>query len=197
MQQLGDEQLEELLLDAARVDALLADEVHAQRLEQVLRPLPRDLVQRVLRVRRSSLSWLLFKTTSALLGLDATGDRAGGVLARSTKTLGRDRESRGGQRTHLQQMLAPDAQDAHVRVGGGHAAVIRLRQVHAALPDQGPAARAPPLPPPSSASANSLLPGPCDSVVPSIVGVLWPLVEGDALLRRAVTSRAAMARSST
>ncbi len=48
VQQLGDEELEELLLDAARVNALLADEVHAQRLEQVLRPLPRYLVQRVL-----------------------------------------------------------------------------------------------------------------------------------------------------
>ena len=34
-------------------------------------------------------------------------------------------------------------------------------------------------------------------MVPSTVGVLWPLVEGDPLLRSAVTSRAAIARSST
>lgn len=43
-QELGDKELEELLLDAARVDALLADKVHAQRLEEVLFELPRDLV---------------------------------------------------------------------------------------------------------------------------------------------------------
>ena len=50
-EQLGDEELEELLLYAARVDAVLADEVDAQRLEEVPRPLPRDLVQGVLSQR--------------------------------------------------------------------------------------------------------------------------------------------------
>lgn len=47
-EQLGDQQLEELLLDPARIDAILADEMHAQRLEQVLWPLPRHLVQCIL-----------------------------------------------------------------------------------------------------------------------------------------------------
>ena len=48
-QQLGNQELEELLLHAARINALLADEVHPQRLEQVLWPLACDLIQRVLR----------------------------------------------------------------------------------------------------------------------------------------------------
>lgn len=47
-QQLRQQQLEKLLLQAAGVDARLPDEVHPQRLEQVPRPLPRDLVQRIL-----------------------------------------------------------------------------------------------------------------------------------------------------
>ncbi len=49
-QQLRQQQLEELLLQAASVDASLLDEVHPQRLKQVLRPLPRYLVQRVLQL---------------------------------------------------------------------------------------------------------------------------------------------------
>ena len=63
VQQLGDQQLEELLLDAARVDALLADEVHAQRLEKVLRPLSRNLIQRVL--RSGALRWIQYIRTQA------------------------------------------------------------------------------------------------------------------------------------
>ena len=51
-EQLGDEELEELLLHAARVDAVLPNEVHAQRFEEVPRPLPCDLVQGVLLRRR-------------------------------------------------------------------------------------------------------------------------------------------------
>lgn len=47
-QQLRQQQLEELLLQAAGVNARLPDEVHPQRLEQVPWPLPCDLVQRIL-----------------------------------------------------------------------------------------------------------------------------------------------------
>ena len=47
-QQLRQQQLEELLFQAAGVDAGLPDEVHPQRLEQVPGALPRNLVQRVL-----------------------------------------------------------------------------------------------------------------------------------------------------
>mmetsp|Transcript_147 Transcript_147/g.399 ORF Transcript_147/g.399 Transcript_147/m.399 type:complete len:713 (+) Transcript_147:1695-3833(+) len=48
LEDLGEEQLEKLLLHPPRVHALLADEVHAQRLEQVALPLPGHLLQRVL-----------------------------------------------------------------------------------------------------------------------------------------------------
>lgn len=47
-EQLGDEELEELFFDAACIYALLADEVHPERLEEVLLQLPRELVHRIL-----------------------------------------------------------------------------------------------------------------------------------------------------
>jgi hypothetical protein len=47
-EQLSDQQLEELLLDPARIYAVLANEVHAQRLEQIPGSLPRYLVQGIL-----------------------------------------------------------------------------------------------------------------------------------------------------
>ena len=37
---------------------------------------------------------------------------------------------------HLHQVVAPTAQDAHVGVRGRHAAVLRQRQVHAAVAAQ-------------------------------------------------------------
>ena len=37
---------------------------------------------------------------------------------------------------HLHQVVAPTAQDAHVGVRGRHAAVLRQRQVHAAIAAQ-------------------------------------------------------------
>ena len=47
-QQLSDQQLEELLLDAASIDAVLSDEVHPQGLEHIPGLLPGYLIQSIL-----------------------------------------------------------------------------------------------------------------------------------------------------
>ena len=47
-QQLCDQQLEELLLHAPRIDSILPYEVHSQGLQQIPGPLPRYLIQRIL-----------------------------------------------------------------------------------------------------------------------------------------------------
>lgn len=60
-QQLGDKELEELLLDPPSIDAVLANEVHSQGLEQVACSLPGDLIQGILHTAKY-LSTLLNHT---------------------------------------------------------------------------------------------------------------------------------------
>ena len=98
-QQLGNEQLEELLLHAARIDALLPDKVHPQWLEQVSRPLPCDLVQRILlapnAVRRHPTGPM---GRSACMGWTTTSKLMVQVADSATcKPLHGDEHSRGGQ----------------------------------------------------------------------------------------------------
>lgn len=47
-QKLSNQQLEELLLDAPCINAVLSDEMNPERLEEVLRPLPCNLIQSIL-----------------------------------------------------------------------------------------------------------------------------------------------------
>ena len=55
IEQLSDQQLEELLLDPSCINAILPNEVHPQRLEQVPCRLTRNLIQGILQVRTGSL----------------------------------------------------------------------------------------------------------------------------------------------
>ena len=58
-EQFSDQQLEEFLLHAPSIDAILANEVHPQWFVQISRPLPGNLIQCILYEDTSSANQLL------------------------------------------------------------------------------------------------------------------------------------------